>query len=425
MHGARAGTVKKVQEVRDPGYMSKLLMNSTMHQLISEHDCGTTKGIALDAASRQVHDRHLQQDFTSGNLHIPADTMLSPDVVGKILAAKKDAKVIVRSPLRCESEKGICQKCYGLDSGGNHPDIGTNVGVRATQALGERAVQLSMKAFHTGGAGGGSRLLNSFGRLEQILSMPEKIPDEAALAMKSGKIEDIKHTATGADIIIGGVKHHVGKDIAGRLLYQPLPHAETIPGYKPWNAPKVGMQVEAGDHLSDPNRTIMNPHRLYEATGSLEKVQNHIANEAHKLYEEEGVKRREVETVVKSISDLTKIDDPGDEEHLLRGEFRSLAAVNKMNRELIKQGKQPIEHTPTLAGIKVLPLELQEDWMAKLQHENLKSTLLDAAASGAVSHIHGAHPVPSIAYGAEFGLTKKDSLKPGYEHLRDVPEHHY
>jgi hypothetical protein len=63
--------------------------------------------------------------------------------------------------------------------------------------------------------------------------------------------------------------------------------------------------------------------------------------------------------------------------------------------------------------------------MAKLQHENLKSTLLDAAASGAVSHIHGAHPVPSIAYGAEFGLTKKDSLKPGYEHLRDVPEHHY
>ena len=29
------------------------------------------------------------------------------------------------------------------------------------------------------------------------------------------------------------------------------------------------------------------------------------------------------------------------------------------------------------------------------------------------------------AFGAEFGLTKKDALRPGHERLKDVPAHHY
>ena len=82
-------------------------------------------------------------------------------------------------------------------------------------------------------------------------------------------------------------------------------------------------------------------------------------------------------------------------------------------------------HSPVLKGIGVLPLQVQEDWIAKLQHEKLKSSLLDSAAIGAVSNIHGMHPVPGMAYGAEFGLTKKHSLRPGLAHLEDVPEYEY
>jgi hypothetical protein len=208
-------------------------------------------------------------------------------------------------------------------------------------------------------------------------------------------------------------------------LHKDLPNAEALVGYQSWKPPVVGMHIRAGTTLSDPNRTVVNPRNLYEATGSMEEVQNHLANEIYGLYKDTNIKRRAVETVVKAMTNLTKIVDPGGHPDVLQGEFRPLTVVNKMNKDLVAKGLAPIEHTPTLKGLKALPLEMQEDWMAKLQHERLRETLLDAAATAGVSHLHGNHPVPGIAFGAEFGLTKKDSLTPGREHLKNVPAHHY
>lgn len=427
MHGARRGAVMKVQEVQEPGYMSKLLMNNMMHILATSPDCGTTKGIALDINEPDVHDRHLVSEFRQGSLHIPAGTLLTPAVVGQIKQAKKDAQVLVRSPLKCEEEKGVCQKCVGLSSTGSYHPLGTNLGVMAAHAVGERAVQLTLRSFHTGGiqeAGGGSKLLNSFTRFKQLMNLTEKIPNEASLAMASGKIEKMEATPTGTDIFLAGRKkpHHVGKDTYGMPLDRPLPHAQAAGG---WTPPKVGMHVEAGSLLSDPARTFINPRHLYAATGSMEKVQNHLTNEIHELYRGEGIKRRAVETVVRAMGNLTEILDPGDHDGVLRGEYRPLLSVNKMNAELQKEGRRPIDHKPVLKGVEVMPRELQEDWMAKLQHDHLKETLMDAAAVGAVSHTHSVHPVPGIAYGAEFGLTKKDSTTLGRSHLKDVSDFHY
>jgi DNA-directed RNA polymerase subunit beta' len=428
MHGARRGSVMKVQEVSGPGYLSKLLMNNMMHILVNSPDCKTDKGIVLDVHEPDIHDRYLQQDFVHGRLHIPSGTLLTPDVVGKIRSARKDAKLLVRSPLKCEDEKGICQKCAGYSSSGQHYDLGHNIGVQSAQAVGERGIQLALKSFHTGGVGehkGGSKLLNSFERFEQLMHLSEHIPDEASLAMKTGKVEKILPTATGVDIYIGGQKHHVGKDVHGLPLHQNLPGAEVVEGYQSWNVPVVGQHFNAGDHLSDPNRTILNPHRLYEATGSIEKVQNHLTNEVYGLYQKEGIKRRAIETVVRAMSNLTRVRDAGDSDEVLRGEFRPMSTVHKMNQELLKNHQVPIEHEPVLKGIQAMPLALQEDWMAKLQHERLRGMLTEAAATAGVSHIHGTHPIPGIAFGAEFGLTSKDSLAPGREHLKNVPAHHY
>jgi hypothetical protein len=78
-----------------------------------------------------------------------------------------------------------------------------------------------------------------------------------------------------------------------------------------------------------------------------------------------------------------------------------------------------------LKGINVMPLQVQEDWLAKMQHEKLRDSLLGAVAAGAASDLHGLHPVPGMAYGAEFGLTRKHSLRPGLGHLKDVEEYKY
>lgn len=420
MHGARRGSVLKVQEVQEPGYMSKLLMNNTMDLLVGSKDCGTTRGIAMGVHEKDIHDRVLAQDFTHGKLHVKAGTVLTPDITGQIKAVDKNAKLLVRSPLKCEHEKGICQKCLGVGSHGDFHDVGTNAGIHAAHAVGERAVQLTLKSFHTGGVveQSGGKLLNSFARFEQLTMLPKKIPNAASLAMTSGKIEKIEPTSTGANVYINGKKHFVGKDAAGHPLHQPY-------GSSNWTGLKVGQYVTAGSPLSDPARTFVNPHDLYKATGSIDKVQNHLVSEMYDLYKDEGIKRRHIETVVKAMSNLTKVVHPGDAVGVLRGEFQPLSVVQKQNSELVKAGRRPIEHTPVLKGINMMPLSLQEDWMAKLQHQKLRSTIAEAAALGSRSNIHGTHPIPAIAYGAELGLTRAHHLRPGFGHLKNVPEHHY
>jgi DNA-directed RNA polymerase subunit beta' len=428
MPGARRGAVMKVQEVRDPGYMSKMLMANMMHLTVNDHDCGTNKGISLGIDEKDVHDRHLAQPFSMGKLELPAGTLLSPDVVGKIRAARPNATVVVRSPLKCEDEKGVCQRCMGLSATGDHHELGTNMGVISAHSIGERGIQLALKSFHTGGVtetGGGSKLLNSFDRFKQVMTMPEKLPGAATLAMKSGKVEKIEKDSTGVKVWVGGKAHHIGKDSLGLPLHESLPNAKKDADHTPWTPPQVGMHVQAGEHLSDPNRTIVNPRDLFEATNSIEQVQNHLSNEIHKLYKDEGVKRRHVEVAVKAMTNLTRVTDPGDHPHVLPGEYRQISSVRKMNADLEKKGLRPIEHQPELKGVDMMPHALQEDWMAKLMHNRLNQTLLEAAASGAASHLHGTHPVPGIAFGAEFGMTQKDSKKPGYGHLADVPDHHY
>jgi DNA-directed RNA polymerase subunit beta' len=429
MPGARRGAVMKVQEVREPGYMSKLLMNNMMHMIVNDHDCGTSKGVLMpvDDKHSDIHDRYLAQDYTHGKLHIPAGTLLSPDIVGQI-AKNKNAQVVVRSPLKCEDHKGLCQKCVGVSATGHEHDLGTNIGVIAAHSVGERGIQLALKSFHTGGVveqGGGGKLLNQFARFQQLMMLPEKVPNSATLAMKSGKVEKIEKDPTGVKIWVGGEMHHVGKDARGMHLHEELPGLKKDENHIPWKPPTVGAVVKAGQHLSDPNRTIVNPHHLYDATGNIEEVQNHLANEVHALYKGEGVKRRHVETVVKAMSNLSRVTDPGDHPHVLRGEFRPTSVINKLNKDLVAKGQKPIEHEPTLKGVDMLPHALQEDWIAKLQHNRLHQTLLEGASTGAASHLHGTHPVPGMAFGAEFGITKKDSLKPGYGHVANVPDHHY
>jgi hypothetical protein len=85
-----------------------------------------------------------------------------------------------------------------------------------------------------------------------------------------------------------------------------------------------------------------------------------------------------------------------------------------------------VEHAPVLKGINVLPLDLSDDWMAKLQHpRDLKGTIANAAAIHGRSDIHGTHPVPGLAYGAEFGLNSRNAKTPGLGNLANVPEYHY
>ena len=63
----------------------------------------------------------------------------------------------IRSVLTCETEDGICSKCYGRDLARGTPvNIGEAVGIIAAQSIGEPGTQLTMRTFHIGGAASSS-----------------------------------------------------------------------------------------------------------------------------------------------------------------------------------------------------------------------------------------------------------------------------
>ena len=81
---------------------------------------------------------------------MPAGTLLTKQLVQTII--KTDiSSVSVRSVLTCETEGGVCQKCYGMDLASSDLVVtGTPVGIIAAQSIGEPGTQLTMRTFHSG-----------------------------------------------------------------------------------------------------------------------------------------------------------------------------------------------------------------------------------------------------------------------------------
>ena len=91
-------------------------------------------------------------DPLSGEVVLPAGELIDEDAVDTIERAGIDA-VSIRSVLTCESQVGVCGKCYGRDlARGTVVNIGEAVGVIAAQSIGEPGTQLTMRTFHIGGA---------------------------------------------------------------------------------------------------------------------------------------------------------------------------------------------------------------------------------------------------------------------------------
>jgi len=74
------------------------------------------------------------------------------DTLSKLVDKAGVEEVRVRSALTCESNRSVCQTCYGWSlAHGTMVDIGEAVGIIAAQSIGEPGTQLTMRTFHTGG----------------------------------------------------------------------------------------------------------------------------------------------------------------------------------------------------------------------------------------------------------------------------------
>ncbi|MGH7048653.1 MAG: DNA-directed RNA polymerase subunit beta', partial [Stellaceae bacterium] len=164
-HGARKGLADTALKTANSGYLTRRLVDVAQDAIITEEDCGTTRGLLTRAVvdggeiiaplADRIIGRTAAVDILNpltGEVVLPAAALIDEDAVDQIERAGIDV-VPIRSVLTCESPIGVCGKCYGRDlARGTVVNIGEAVGVIAAQSIGEPGTQLTMRTFHIGGA---------------------------------------------------------------------------------------------------------------------------------------------------------------------------------------------------------------------------------------------------------------------------------
>ncbi|WP_165069094.1 DNA-directed RNA polymerase subunit beta' [Desulfovibrio sp. ZJ200] len=175
-HGARKGLADTALKTANSGYLTRRLVDVVQDVIVSEHDCGTVDGIELShlkeggdiktpLAERIVGRVLLYPVYDPDEpekILLPENTMITENEA-RLLSDKGIASVTVRSPLTCQSERGICALCYGRDLARGHlVNTGETVGIIAAQSIGEPGTQLTMRTFHIGGTASSTIEKNKF-----------------------------------------------------------------------------------------------------------------------------------------------------------------------------------------------------------------------------------------------------------------------
>jgi len=163
-HGARKGLADTALKTANSGYLTRRLVDVAQDVIITEFDCGTTEGITKGPLvengeirvplSERIVGRVMAEDASDleGRPIIRAGQEVTDEVARAIESANINQEVNVRSVLTCETERGVCQLCYGQDlATGRMVEEGQAVGIIAAQSIGEPGTQLTMRTFHVGG----------------------------------------------------------------------------------------------------------------------------------------------------------------------------------------------------------------------------------------------------------------------------------
>jgi DNA-directed RNA polymerase subunit beta' len=230
--------------------------------------------------------------------------------------------------------------------------------------------------------GGGS--VDKFTRLDQLLSIPKILPGSARLADISGKITKIEK-----DPSVGGHNIHIKPSLLGdeKVHFVKADRHVTV---------KVGDTVEKGDTLTT---GPINPRELLPKKGILavrDYLTHSLKNEIYK--DDTDVRRKNIETVVRNLTNMTRVVDPGDSHHLV-GDLVHITHVDNYNKN-ISSKQAPIKHAPIIEGITQAAVHKDEDYLSRLNFQYIKETILQAASQGWHTKLKGNNPIGPVASGS-------------------------
>jgi DNA-directed RNA polymerase subunit beta' len=397
-YGARKGGSDTALKTAQAGYFTRKLVDVAQDTMISEEDC-------------KSKDFKLVTQLNISGIEIPLwkgiwGRILADDVVdatGKTIAAKGDLlkqfeakeiekagikSVSIRTPLTCKAERGLCQKCYGLDMGrGTLVRMGEAVGIVAAQAIGEPGTQLTMRTFHSGGVAEVD-ITQGLPRVTELFEkrMPKtQIP--ATLSPFDGEILDIM---AGTDDS-AGKKNNIGSKIITLILDE---HENAKGGAKSVqlevNSKRViiikkGDRVKRGDLLTDGSADI---EELFEIAGA-EKAQDYIAHEVTKVYELQGasISRKHLDIIIKQMFSRVEITEGGDTRYSA-GDIIPDYTIVKENKKIKGKDGKEAKFKLIVQGITQASLTT-ESWLSAASFQNTTKILIKAATRGQTDELVG------------------------------------
>lgn len=377
--GARKGLVDKALKTADAGYLTRRLVDVAQDVIIRASDCNTEKGremivgekTTLSSFADRVLGRYLAQDAKVGDkVIVPKGVCLDRELIKKIEESGVE-KIVIRSPMTCETRRGVCQKCYGIDLMSNKlVEIGTAVGVQAAQAIGEPGTQLTMRTFQTGGVTTAKDITQGLPRVEEIFEA--RAPKNLSIMADITGIVKITKSGEERKITIVPLDN---EEAAVDYVVDPV--AEIIV--------KDGELVAKGQKLTSGNLDLTELMR----TVGVANTRKYIIDEIQKVYSSQGVviNDKHIEVIVRQMFNHVRVDDPGDTS-FLEGEVVTKAHFEEENERVLAEGGSPATAKITLLGITRASLNT-DSFLSAASFIQTSNVLTDAASSGKVDRLLG------------------------------------
>ena len=384
-HGARKGTADTALRTSTAGYLTRRLVDVSHEVVVFEEDCKDQEG--FDIFKKDADE--LGQDFAYKVVgRIALEGIKGIVKKGEVIdwqAVKKITeqgikKVKVRSPIRCKSIRGICQKCYGWDLGANQlVKKGSAVGIIAAQAIGEPGTQLTMRTFHTGGVAGGSDITFGLPRVQEIFEA--RIPGgKAEISKNEGKILEI----TPDRVIKIRIKN---KEL--RIKNKSQKAKDDIVEYKIPAKTAIFVEkdqdIEKGQQLCEGSLDLK---ELFKLRGK-EEAQRYISKEIQRIYVSQGavIHDKHVEVIIRQMFSRVKIKEAGDSNFAI-GEIIEESKFLEENIKLKKEKKKTAKAVTILLGISRVSLTT-DSFLSAASFQETSRVLIRAALEGKEDKLRG------------------------------------
>lgn len=391
--GGRKGLVDTALKTAYAGYLTRKLVAVAENVIVTEKDCGTIDGIfiaPLDEEKKEAESPRKRivgrvtaspvMDPSSKEVIIGSNQEITEELAERIEKCKIK-RVKVRSPLTCQAEWGLCQRCYGWDLTTHRlVDLGEAVGVIAAQSIGEPGTQLTLRTFHTGGIfQKGGDIPQGLPRATELFEprkhdypregvIRQRKGEEALISEIEGKVS-IREEKGGVYVKVKGEgDREITYEVGGEMLVSD------------------GDIIEAGDKIIEGS---INPRSLLSIKGT-RAVEEYLVNQTQQVYKSQGVNIniKHFEVIVRQMMRKVEVEEPGDTDYL-PGEQIDKVKFEEVNQKVKEGGGRPATVKPVLLAIPKAAQEDKESFLSAASFQKTKQVLAEAAISGQADNLKG------------------------------------